>query len=793
MCTDYHVNACDAGVACVSQDNFCHDIDKPMLNSSGVSVDVNFNETVNFNVVSVSSHENDTCEVDVNVHENLQNFTHTFYNDHLSVDSTSLFLPDFDIDFRTVPDHIGGRLTYFAKNYEKLTSNQFLLSVIRDGYKIKFIDDQPPPLVVNARPFYLPLSDIEQENLDKEMQNFLDQKVIEECDPATPGFYAPVFLREKKPDVEGDTSAPKKFRVIHDLSKLNKHIVKYRFKMDSASSVRAGLKQGMHFYCIDIKSAYNHLLIHPDSRKYLRCWWKGRAYCFRALPFGLSSAPWIFSSVMAISAKFLHTHSVYSFFYLDDVMMFNFLLRKLIAEQPIVLLYFQMAGWVINFPKSLLDVVQRGVYIGIDIDLCLGLVYPTNKKWQNLQDIVAIFMSKTQASAKLWARLLGLITCLQDLTVLGRVQARTLQFHLNAYWKDRDNLWVQIPVTSKIKQALQWWQVHSNVMAGTLLRPRPATETITSDASCHGYGAVWRTQELQGEWSPAEKLDHINILEGRCIQLALIHWEQHLVGKSILIETDSSTVVSHINRGSGCHSIKQHLLIKDILTWCQDRGIHLTARHLPGRFNQLADILSRGSQIIATEWTIHHSVMTAIIQIWERPHVDMFATRFNTQLPTFFSPIQDPTALAVDAMTQSWINLVGYAFPPFALLPQVLNKIQEEDCIIFLIAPCWPRQHYFPLLLDLLVDFPRQIPVTDHLLKMPRAPVYHPNPQCLDLHVYKLSNKASLQGIFHQKLRNLSAINIETQLANYMKCTGAITFVGVNSWGLKIPSGPLYQ
>ena len=788
MIDDYHVNSCDAGRSCLT------DISNVKLDSSEIcSSSSNFTETVNFSSEDVGSHCNDTDDVDVNVHSNLLNFTHTFYHKHLPVTSTSLFLPDFPVNFRDVPEHIGGRLSFFADNYALLTENQFLLSVMRDGYQIKFKDNIPPPLLKNAKPFYLPLSPIEQENLDKEMQNFLDQKVIEECDPATPGYYSPVFLREKKPDNENDVNAPKKFRVIHDLSSLNKHIVKYRFKMDSASTVRAGLKQGMHFYSIDIKSAYSHLLIHPGSRKYLRCWWKDKAYCFRALPFGLSSAPWIFSSVMAISAKFLHRHAVYSFFYLDDVMMFNYFMQKLIIEQPIVLLYFQMAGWVINMPKSLLDVVQRGLYIGIDIDLFHGLVYPTQKRWSNLQTVINIFMNKEVASARLWCRLLGIITCLQDLTVLGRVQARTLQFHLNSHWKDRDCLWTMVPVSSDIKVALSWWQVHENVMSGTLLQPRPTTETITSDASCFGYGAVWRTQEFHGEWSLEEKKYHINVLEGMCIQKALMFWEKDLIGKSILIETDSSTVVSHINRGSGCHSITQHRLIKEMLLWCHARGIHLTARHLPGKYNQLADLLSRGNQIIPTEWTIHPSVMQSIIQTWEQPNVDLFATRLNTQLPMFMSPIKDNTAMAVDALSQQWRLLVGYAFPPFALLPKVLNKIQSEPCVIYLVAPCWPRQPYFPLLLDLLVDFPRKIPVRSDLLRMPRAPVYHPSPQCFNLHVYKLSSMASYREVFHQKLRSLSAQNIEPLLASYTKFIGDITYIGVNTWGLKIPSVLLYK
>ena len=541
------------------------------------------------NVFHTVNHDVST-HVDVNVnssssfllHNDLFNFTHCFYAQNVDTVSSSLLLPDFPVDFRQAPQEVGGRLSFFYDNYKLLTDNRFLLNVIKDGYQLKFIDNQPPPLTVNAQPFYLHLSDAEQLNLDNEMQTFLDNHVIEPADPSTPGFYSTVFLREKRPDNDQCVNAPKKYRVIHDLSKLNMFIVKYKFKMDSAATVRASLKQGMHFYTLDIKSAYNHILIHPRSRKYLRCWWKGACWQFRALPFGLSSAPWIFTSIMSITAKYLHRHSVYSLFYLDDVNVFNALLCKLMNDQPFVLLFFQLAGWLLNLPKSMLDGVQRGVYIGIDLDLYHGLVFPTPKKWRNLQDIIQQFHQLSQAPARQWARLLGLITCVQDLTPLGRVQARSLQFHLNAFWKDRKNLYQLIPITQAVKSDLQWWQQPSNVMCGTPLQPRPATEVITTDSSLQGWGALWRDRELAGLWSSAEAKLHINVLEAKCVVNAIKAWTPHLLGLSVLIQCDNTTVVSHLRRGSGCRSATQHQVIKDLLLWCHQHQIQLSARHLLG-------------------------------------------------------------------------------------------------------------------------------------------------------------------------------------------------------------------
>ncbi len=45
--------------------------------------------------------------------------------------------------------------------------------------------------------------------------------------------------------------------------------------------------------------------MRPDSTQYLEFEWEGQCYQFLVLLFGLSSAPWIFSTVMGHSVRFL--------------------------------------------------------------------------------------------------------------------------------------------------------------------------------------------------------------------------------------------------------------------------------------------------------------------------------------------------------------------------------------------------------------------------------------------------------------------------------------------------------
>ena len=52
-------------------------------------------------------------------------------------------------------------------------------------------------------------------------------------------------------------------------------------------------------FSFDLKSGYHHIDIFPDHRKFLRFAWKidgvTRYFSFQVLPFGLSSAPYIFT------------------------------------------------------------------------------------------------------------------------------------------------------------------------------------------------------------------------------------------------------------------------------------------------------------------------------------------------------------------------------------------------------------------------------------------------------------------------------------------------------------------
>ena len=185
-------------------------------------------------------------------------------------------------------------------------------------------------------------------------------------------------------------------------------------------------------------------------------------------------------------------------------------------------------------------------------------------------------------------------------------------------------------------------------------------------------------QDTSGTWSPEEKSLHINCLEMRAVANTIKAFAEELRNEVVIIATDNSTVVNYINKEGGTRSFSLEEEPIKLFEITMALNVHLRARHIAGSLNLVAGTLSREGKGLPTEWSLNESVFRALSKEYGLPEVDLFATRLNRKIDVYFSPVPDSLAIGADALVHDWSNKHSYAFPPFALIPKVLEKVRKS-------------------------------------------------------------------------------------------------------------------
>ena len=88
--------------------------------------------------------------------------------------------------------------------------------------------------------------------------------------------------------------------------------------METAQTVREAIGREDWMVSLDMKDAYFHIPIHPQSRRYLRITFNGQVFQFKAMCFGLSTAPQVFTIVIAPVSRIMHLAVFRIMLYLGD-------------------------------------------------------------------------------------------------------------------------------------------------------------------------------------------------------------------------------------------------------------------------------------------------------------------------------------------------------------------------------------------------------------------------------------------------------------------------------------------
>ena len=381
-------------------------------------------------------------------------------------------------------------------------AESWVAEVLRWGYQIPFrwaptLSRDPIPL-----PAYAP-SSIRGKALEGEVQALLNKGAIELAPLPSPGFYSRLFVVMK---------ASGSWRPVIDLSTLNLRIQQTSFKMETLQSVLLSVRPGDWMVSLDLKDAYLQVPMHPDSRKFLRFMVGGKVYQFKVLCFGLSTAPQVFTRVMAPVSAILHRMGVRLRRYLDDWLLQASSREQILLALRTVLWLCRSLGIVVNWEKSQVIPTQQMVYLGVILDSTAFRASPALKRVEKLLSIGDVFLSCVSQPVSSWLELLGVLSSMIQLVPGGRLRMRSLQLALRRQWDqvDQSQLVEWSPV---IQQDLSWWLDRDRLVLGVSLEQVSPQLELWSDTSDVSWGAHLDEQVASGLWAPEDIELSINARE----------------------------------------------------------------------------------------------------------------------------------------------------------------------------------------------------------------------------------------------------------------------------------------
>ena len=241
---------------------------------------------------------------------------------------------------------VGGRLRRFAGAWE---SDRWAHSIVGHGLKWRWL---ARPRLSSMRPQRA------SPVLVDYVKQMLDKGVVVPFEGL--GVQNHLFSRPKK--------GTDKLRVILNVKHLNTMIPCPSFKMVTPRDIRLHLPQEAWLTSVDPKDAYWHVPIAESYQKYLAfslpMGGGPNSFAFRAMPFGLSIAPRIFTKLCAVLVRTLKERGVEVFAYLDDWLIIARTEKESRAVTARVTRLLTKVGFVINEEKSHLIPTQKIEWIG---------------------------------------------------------------------------------------------------------------------------------------------------------------------------------------------------------------------------------------------------------------------------------------------------------------------------------------------------------------------------------------------------------------------------------------------
>ena len=184
-------------------------------------------------------------------------------------------------------------------------------------------------------------------------------------------------------------------------------------------------------------------------------------YQFKYLPFGLCTAPRVFTKTLKPVVKMLRSIGIRLVIYIDDMLLVASS-SKLLTEQVYSTLFLlENTGFIINNKKSLLDPTQEIEFLGMLINSVRLDISLPGGKIKNIRQEAQKLFNHPRPSAHLLSQLIGKLNATTPALQMAPLFCRSLQRCLKqALESNSQNYQSPVQLSPQAVEDLQWWILH---------------------------------------------------------------------------------------------------------------------------------------------------------------------------------------------------------------------------------------------------------------------------------------------------------------------------------------------
>ena len=311
------------------------------------------------------------------------------------------------------------------------------------------------------------------------------------------------------------------------------------------------------------------------------------------LPFGSRKACKIFTSISDSVSRIMKRKGATVINYIDDLLVIADTRSKCWLDLDNLVNLLTRLGLEINWDKFI-PPTQCLDFLGVKIDTLNRTLALPPGKYSEFVDLVDLWTKKKRVSKKELLSFVGKLNWACKVVRGGRTFLRRLIDLSCSLKANHHRTWLNLEAREDIKwwvNGLKFFHGYTNFI-GDLLPPH--SEFVTD--ACHkGGGGLyehdWFYVDFEADF-PEYSNAHINCLELLTVLVGVRRWGHLWSGHHIRVKCDNMSSVFAIKKGSSRSPVFMRILRE--LFWLSTLfNFRLTATHIKGEHNTVADIISR--------------------------------------------------------------------------------------------------------------------------------------------------------------------------------------------------------